>query len=186
MQGQQTDEWLMGQVAAGNQELLEPLVRRYGSPLLTYLHRMIGDRHRGEELFQEVFLAVWLKRKSYQYPRAFKPWLFAIATNRCRADFRKVRPPQVMLDESEAVPVTAGASPTDAAISTETANLVEAAVAQLAPQQRAVVVMRIWNQLSYAEIAESVGRSEGTVRSHMHHGLAALRRFLEPRLNASD
>jgi len=180
--GHQADEWLMGQVALGKQEFLEPLVHRYGSPLLTYLHRMVADRHRGEELFQEVFLAVWLKRKTYRFPRAFKPWLFAIAANRCRVDFRKVKPPHVLLDESPIIPVSTVTSPPDTAISTETAALVEAAVAQLAPQQRAVIVMRIWNQLSYAEIAESVGRSEGTVRSHMHHGLASLRRYLAPRL----
>jgi RNA polymerase sigma-70 factor (ECF subfamily) len=55
-------------------------------------------------------------------------------------------------------------------------------VAQLPAQQRAVVVLRVWDGLSYAEIAEAVGRTEATVRSHMHHGLTALRKYLEPRL----
>ena len=81
----QPDEWLMGQVALGKREQLEPLVRRYSSALLTYLHRMVGDRHRAEELFQDVFFAVWQKRKTYKFPKSFRSWLFAIATNRCRA-----------------------------------------------------------------------------------------------------
>src|SRR5262245_49892609 len=63
---QERDEWLMGQVALGKRECLEPLVRRYASPLLTFIRRMVGDAHRSEELFQDVFLAVWNKRTQYQ------------------------------------------------------------------------------------------------------------------------
>lgn len=56
------------------------------------------------------------------------------------------------------------------------------AVAVLPPQQRSVVVLRVWNAMSYAEIAEVAGCTEATVRSHMHHALAAMRKYLEPRL----
>jgi DNA-directed RNA polymerase specialized sigma24 family protein len=59
------DEWLMAQTARGDRESLEILVRRYSSPLLTFIRRMIGDEHKSEELFQEVFLAVWQKRRQY-------------------------------------------------------------------------------------------------------------------------
>jgi RNA polymerase sigma-70 factor (ECF subfamily) len=174
------DEWLMAQVARGRRELLEPLLRRYASPLLTFIRRMIGDRHRSEELFQEVFLAVWAKRGQYQFPRPFKAWLYSIALNQCRADFRRPGPAQEL--KEGLVPVAAGPAPDETAISTETATFVAAAVRQLPTQQRSVVVLRIWDGLSYADIAAAVGRTEGTVRAHMHHGLAAMRKFLEPRL----
>jgi RNA polymerase sigma-70 factor (ECF subfamily) len=83
------DEWLMGQVAAGRADRMEPLVRRYGTPLLTFIRRMVGgDVHRSEELFQEAFLAVWAKRAQYRFPMPFKPWLYRIAVNKCRAAFR--------------------------------------------------------------------------------------------------
>ena len=87
-----------------------------------------------------------------------------------------------LADGSAVAPVAPDRSPADTAIATETADLVAAAVTRLPSQQRAVVVLRIWEGLSYAEIAEVVGRTEATVRSHMHHGLAALRKSLEPRL----
>lgn len=70
---QERDEWLMAQLALGKRDHLEPLIRRYANPLLTFIQRMIGDRHRSEELFQEVFLAVWVKRRQYQFPRPFTP-----------------------------------------------------------------------------------------------------------------
>lgn len=180
---QERDEWLMAQVALGKREYLEPLVRRYASPLLTFIRRMVGDAYQSEELFQEVFLAVWVKRHSYRFPWPFKPWLYAIALNRCRAAFR--RPPSYFApldDDGPAAPPAPDPSPTDTAIATETARLVATAVKYLPPQQRAVVVLRIWDGLSYGEIAELMDRSEATVRSHMHHGLAALRKYLEPRL----
>jgi RNA polymerase sigma-70 factor (ECF subfamily) len=80
-----SDEWLMARAAAGNGDALGALLRRYASSLLTFIRRMIGDRHRAEELFQEVFLAVWKRRWSYQFPRPFRPWLFGIAVRQCRA-----------------------------------------------------------------------------------------------------
>jgi RNA polymerase sigma-70 factor (ECF subfamily) len=103
--------------------------------------------------------------------------------NKCRADFRRRNPPSVELDEhADLVPVTAGRTPAEAAIAAETATLVAAAVAELPPGQRSVLVMRIWNGLSYAEIAEAMDVAQPTVRSHMYHALTAVRKYLEPRL----
>jgi RNA polymerase sigma-70 factor (ECF subfamily) len=167
------DEWLMAQAALGQHAPLEMLVRRYAGPLVSFLNRMVGDRDRAEELFQEAFLAVWRKRDQYQFPRPFKPWLYAIAVNKCRAAFRSARD-DLARDLDDAIP-TADASPADVAIATETAAVVARAVHRLPPQQRAVVALRVWDELSYAEIAAVVRCTEATVRSHMHHGLRALR-----------
>jgi len=178
---QERDEWLMAEVALGKQDSLEPLVRRYASRLLTFIDRMVGDLHRSEEIVQEVFLAVWIKRRQYTFPRPFKAWLFGIALNHSRSSFRGRRLSTVALKDDQA-PALAESSPVEAAISTETAALLTAAVTQLPPQQRAVVALRIWDGLSYAEIASVLEREESTVRAHMHHGLTALRRQLESRL----
>jgi RNA polymerase sigma-70 factor (ECF subfamily) len=181
--GDDRDEYLMARVAHNQPELLERLLRRHASPLLTFIQRMVGDRHRSEELFQEVFLAVWVKRQQYTYPRPFKPWLYAIALNKCRAAFRLRSHPVVALpDEDGQAPPATEAAPPESAMAAESAALVSRAVTLLPPAQRAVVVLRIWDGLPYADIADIVGRTEATVRSHMHHGLAALRKYLEPRL----
>lgn len=177
------DEWLMAQVALGRRESLEPLVRRYAGPLVGFIRRLVRDSHRSEELFQDVFLAVWTKRHQYQFPRPFKPWLYMIALNKCRADYR--RPARSTLElqpDSPALPPAADASPIECVIAGETAEQITRAVDELPPQQRLVVVMRIWEGLSYAEIAEITGRTEATVRSNMHHGLAALRAAIAPHL----
>lgn len=174
-----SDERVMEEVVAGDRERLAILVRRYANPLLTFLTRASGNRHLAEELFQEVFLKVWSKRRQYRSGRPFRPWLFAIAANQWRATARRNRLPVTESEDGYEHLAAVGGSPIEAAISTETAHQVAAAVAQLPDQQRVVVVLRIWNELPYAEIATVANCSENTVRSHMHHGLAAMRRFLE-------
>src|SRR5215470_11207870 len=124
--GGQRDEDLMAEVADGQADLLEFLVRRHATALLTFLARMVGDRHRAEELFQEVFLAVWLKRKQYQHPRPFRPWLYAIALNRCRAVFRLRAPAPVSLTTGD--PAAPEPPPEEQAIAAETAGQVARAV----------------------------------------------------------
>ena len=181
----ESDEWLMGQVRRGRRDALEKLVRRYANPLLTFIERMVGNRHRSEELFQDVFLRIWTKRKQYTLERPFRSWLFAIAANACRADFRRHTPVLFESGRLDATP-SAASTPAQAAIAGETAALVEAAVAQLPPLQRMVVVLRVWNGLKYGEIAEISGIPENTVRSHMHRGLAAMREYLQPRLQPHD
>ena len=174
------DETLMARTADGDRACLELLVRRHATPLLTFLARMAGDRHRGEELFQEVFLAVWVKRRQYQHPRPFKPWLYAIAVNKCRAAFRLAagvvgaadrrrpdgrrrlagRRPRGRRDRRPRRP-RRGPAPGTTTRRRHAARL---------------------EGLSYARIAEIVDCTEATVRSHMHHGLAALRKQLEHKL----
>lgn len=178
----ESDEWLMGQVRQGDREALEKLVRRYASPLLTFIVRMIGDRHRAEELFQEVFLAVWTKRRQFKLKYAFRGWLFTIAANRCRSDFRKKQIPTAPAHDP-ATTASGETAPSTTAIATETASLVSTAVEQLPPQQRTVVVLRIWNGLSFREISEVVGTTESAARSNMHRGLQTMRGYLEPRLS---
>ncbi len=177
------DEWVMQQVQLGRRECLSVLLRRYASRLLTFIHRMVGDRHRSEELFQEVFLAVWQRRGTFESSRPFRPWLFGIAANKCKEHLRNHPDPAVSFEETTVVEEsTVDSSPVDTAIATETAMQVKEAVLQLPPLQRAVVVLRIWDQLPYREISEIIGASESTTRSRMMLGLNGIRRYLQARM----
>jgi len=173
------DEDLMLRVAGGSREAMSPLLRRYASPLLTFIRRMTGDWHRAEELFQEAFLAVWQNRRRYEYPRPFRPWLFGIAMNKCRADFRKsAATPACLADEPDLPAAAHGRTPVEAAIASETALLVTQAVGTLPPGQRTVLVLRVWNGLEYAEIARILDIPLNTVKSRLERSLGILREKL--------
>jgi RNA polymerase sigma-70 factor (ECF subfamily) len=177
------DEALMAAVARGQNEALTTLIRRHATPLLSFLHRMTGDYHGSEELFQEIFLAVWCKRQGYEYPRPFKPWLYAIAVNHCRSAFRRTPPrAEPFADDDVQDPLSGRNAPVTTAIAAESAGITAAAVARLPEPQRVVVVLRVWQQLSYGEIAQVLRQPEATIRSHMHRGLCSLRKMLEGRL----
>jgi RNA polymerase sigma-70 factor, ECF subfamily len=184
MSAQHQDEWLMAKVAAGDRAQLEVLVRRYATPLMTFLRRMVFDVHRSEELFQEVFLAVWKHRSRYMSGKPFRPWLFRIALNKCREDGRgRMRRWAAGLEPAPAeVVIAREPSPAEAAITAESATLVLEAIDQLPAQQRAVLVLRVWNELPFQEIADTLECTPGTARSHMHHALTVLRRHLERKM----
>ena len=138
------DEWLMQQVAKGSSQNLDALIRRYAHPILTFATRLLGSTHRGEEAFQEIFLAVWSRRQTYSYPRFFRPWLFRIAHNKCRElsrrrDFLAFRydadPDPETLNPARTT--TSFPAPAEAAIATETSTLIEAAITTLPGQLRA-------------------------------------------------
>ena len=174
-----SDEVLMQRVAGGDQQALEELVRRYADRLLTFIHRTVGNRHRAEEIFQETIFTIWRKSRQYNSNQPFRPWLYKIALNGCRVDFRKARlPTQAMLED--AVPGESLDDPQAIAAAAESHAAVKEAVARLPAQQRAVVTMRIWSGLSYAEIADVVDVAESTVRSYMFHALTSLRHILSP------
>jgi RNA polymerase sigma-70 factor (ECF subfamily) len=175
------DEAVMALVARGQSHKLEALIRRHATSLFGFIRRLVGDRHRSEELFQEVFLTVWTKRSQYTFPRSFKNWLYAIALNKCRALFRDRSRGQVSLNGHD-VMANADISPIDAVLADETADTVGRALLTLPTQQRAVVTLRIWENMPYARIATIVDCSEATARSHMHLGLRELRRVLQPQL----
>jgi RNA polymerase sigma-70 factor (ECF subfamily) len=183
------DEWLMIRLANDDQSCLDPLIRRHADAILTFVTRVAGSTHLGEEIFQEVFVAVWLKRATFRYPMPFRPWLFKIAHNKCREILRKRRMPLygdltgadiTQNEPASAAPPSPG--PLETAVAQETGTIVAAAVAKLPDRQRAAVVMRLWNGMSFSEIAAALGIRPATVRTNLHHALARIRQELEPRL----
>jgi RNA polymerase sigma-70 factor, ECF subfamily len=179
---QDTDEELMTRVAQGERDCLTLLMRRHGTALLTFLQRMLGNRQTSEDTFQEVFLAIWLQSRRYDSSRPFRAWLFGIAVNKARESLRKLASFPLLPINLPAIVTDDSLSPPALADRKEKALLVARGITQLPEMQRAVAVLRIWNQLSYSEIADALQCDAGTARSHMFYALSALRKYLEPRM----
>jgi RNA polymerase sigma-70 factor (ECF subfamily) len=189
--GEQTpsDESLMIQVKAGDQDALAVLVRRYEHPLFNYACKMIGNRADAEDVFQETFLRVHLHANRFWGNAPFRPWLYRIATNLCkdRLRYRKRRPevPVASLrqDESWPDPVAEWAStttrPDEAAMARERAARMEVALAALSIKHRAVFLMAHQEGLSYAEIARALRIPVGTVKSRMNKAVGQLLAAME-------
>lgn len=174
-----SDEALMQATRHGRNDAFETLLHRYTSPLLGFIRKFVPDVNIAEDLTQEVLVALWVKRHTYQPARAFRPWLFAIAVNRCRAYLRSLADHGGTLHDA----IGNQTPPEHRVFANERAVQIHAALARLPERQRVVVLLRVWEGLAYADIAEVVGVSEATVRSHMAHALKALRQELQPHLD---
>src|SRR2546426_3364428 len=152
----------------------EALVLAHQDRLFTIAFRSGRDRHDAEELVQDCFVRAYRALATYPPARIrelrLRGWLTTILLNagRNRARVRRV-PTTELVFEPGSEPA---ADPLTRRDERETwARL----LAGLSPAQRTAVVLRHVDGLSYAEIAEAVGRPEGTVKAHVHRGLAALR-----------
>ena len=96
------DRELMGEVRGGSREAYEALVAGWGPRIFAFLLRRTGSRFAAEEAYQETWLRVWQWRARYDPARAFRPWLFTIASN-AGFDSRKPRRDDFELAEEPGV-----------------------------------------------------------------------------------
>ncbi len=166
------------------------LVKRWDQPIRRLCTRMTGDPHRGEDLKQEAFLRVFEKRKTYQPTGRFSTYLWRIALNLCYDELRRqerrrefLRDPQPEEGEGSTDEFAADAPGPDAhAAALEEGELVRQALMKLPDIYRAVVVLRHYENLKLAKIAEVLEIPEGTVNSRMAEALSRLSRMLTPKL----
>ena len=152
----------------------ETLVLEHQDRLFTIAHRIGGDRSDAEELVQDTFVRAYRAMEGYPPDRIrelrLRGWLTTILLNagRNRNRVRRVSTVELVFDP--------GSEPTaDPLTRRDERETWARLLAGLSPAQRTAVVLRHVDGLSYAEIAEAVGRPEGTVKAHVHRGLAALR-----------
>jgi RNA polymerase sigma-70 factor, ECF subfamily len=178
-----TDQQIVEACQKGDAAAFEELVRRYGSSVLGYLTRVCGDHHRAEDCFQETFGRAYQNLHQVR-PGGFRAWLFRIATNTAMDGYRqqnRVRMTSLDRTDEQGNPGAAQNAiadpmpgPAEAASRQEQVAAVRRAVASLPDRQRATLVLAYYQKLSYAEVAEVLGCSVGTVKTHMSRALTAL------------
>jgi RNA polymerase sigma-70 factor (ECF subfamily) len=145
------------------------LFARYKDPVYAFFARRLARKDRAEDLTQEAFLAVWGAAKRYEPRASVRSYLFAIAFRILMVERRKAR-------EADA-PVPADLS--SPAPGAEESIWIRAALARLDDSEREVLMLREYEQLSYAEIAEMLKLPLNTVRSRLFRSREALRTMLQ-------
>jgi len=155
----------------GDRAAFEELVRQTQPRLGSYLHKVLVGEANVDDVIQDVWMDVLRNIARLNDPAAFLPWLYRIAHNRAFALLRRRRP-MAIVDDVE-MPV----DQTD--FTFEDRQAVHAAMDQLAPEHREVLLLRFMEDLSYEQIAHVTGCQLGTVRSRIHNAKRQLRRILE-------
>jgi len=173
-----SDEQLAQQLQRGDRAALTALVERHYDPLLGYLYRMTrGERSLAQDLAQETFLRVLRGIASYGFPRPFKPWLYAIATNLARNHYGSAdrRRTDNLGEDDE---YGAEDAPDTAVLEAAEAEAVIRALDVLAEGQREVIVLYFYQGLPLQAIAEALDIPLGTVKSRLSIGVGRLRKLM--------
>ena len=168
----ETDEQLMAAFKRGAADAFTVLFARYKQPLFGFFLRRVADPSQAEELTQETFLAVLRATSRYEANALFRTWLYAIGFKILRAHRRKAVFRAMFQGEQSAGREPAIEDAIDAQV------LVREAVGKLDPMDREVLMLREFEGLSYAEIAELLHLPVNTVRSRLFRARMALHDLL--------
>ena len=159
----------------------EEIVREHSARVYRLAYRLTGNRHDAEDLTQDVFVRVFRSLAEYT-PGTFEGWLHRITTNLFLDRVRRAQRIrfEALPEDAERV-VSRGPSPEQAFADAGLDGDIEKALMELAPEFRAAVVLCDLEQLSYEEIAATLGIKLGTVRSRIHRGRTQLREALAHR-----
>jgi RNA polymerase sigma-70 factor (ECF subfamily) len=169
-----TDEALLLAFQGGSRDALEELFARYREPLYGFFRRRLpaGERSQGlaQDLAQETFLAVIRAAARYEPRASVRTYLYAIAMNLLTADRRRQTRSAISLLTHEPVGRPA----------IERVLWLRQALDKLDEMEREIVMLREYEQLSYAEIADLLDIPINTVRSRLFRSRLALKALLEP------
>jgi RNA polymerase sigma-70 factor (ECF subfamily) len=176
----ESDTDLLLRVADRDREAFELLYHRYVRPVFGLALRRLRDRQRAEDAVQETFAAVWRSAQSYRPERGpAAPWLYTVARNaivdRQRA---RVEPPVEVPDAASADP-----GPADRAETSFVAWRVHRALEELPANEREVLELAYWSELSQSEVAEYLHIPLGTVKTRTRSALSRLADLLEGELS---
>ena len=179
-----SDAALLDAFTKGDGAAMDELVGRYRQPLFSWLLGMTANRADAEDLFQDVWFRV-IRHAANFSDVSFRAWMWKIARN-LLIDFRRKRKPDVSLDataDEEDEPlvdrlVASGSGPAKAVELDDMTERVMRAVATLPDVQREVFLMRVQGDLSFSEIAETLGIPLNTALGRMHDAMGKLKKVL--------
>jgi RNA polymerase sigma-70 factor, ECF subfamily len=178
-EGGPTDGDLISRVARRDANAFELLYHRYARPVFGLALRRLGDRMRAEDAVQETFAAVWRSARTYRPERgAGAPWLYTVARNAIVDRSRSRHEPPAEVPETAA----AEPGPAERAEASYIAWRVHRALEELAPNERDVIELAYYGELSQSEIADFLGIPLGTVKTRTRAGLGRLADLLDGEL----
>jgi len=174
---ERTDLDLVARWKAGEQRAATLLVERHAHAVARFA-ASIGERSDVDEIVQDTFVRAFGSLDGFRGESSLRTWLFTIA-RRLVLDRRRAirrRGEQVEVQEGD---VATEYDALDGVVADETHERLRRAMAGLTPTQREVFVLRVSEGMSYKEIADTVGTTEGAARVHYHNAMRAIKEFLD-------
>ncbi len=174
-----SDEELMDLfIVKGHDKYIEELYKRYSPKLLGYFFRMLqGDNSKSQDLLQDLFLKVIEKKHQFDTSKKFYTWIFTIASNLCKSDFRKLENRNKVYDYPvENTPVIYDTNLFD---KKEFKIALKKGVNELSYSHKVVFILRYNEGYSVKEIAQIVEVSEGTIKSRLYYATQNISQYIK-------
>ncbi|CAI8217627.1 sigma-70 family RNA polymerase sigma factor [Bacteroidia bacterium] len=179
-----SDQSLVRQYIQGNESCLEMLIQRHKDRLFTTIILIVKDSYIAEDIFQETFIKIIknLKAGKYNEEGKFLPWAARIARNMAIDYFRKTKRMPTITDSSGHDVFRTLKIKTEnreqQIIRSEKESMVRAAIDKLPPEQRQVLILRHYGDLSFKEIAEMTNVSINTALGRMRYAITNMRKVM--------
>ena len=181
-----SDQTLVEQFIAGDSKSFEVLIERHRNRLFSYIYYTVKNRHKAEDIFQETYIKAITSMLEGRYSESgrFLPWITRIAHNLIIDHFRQEKQLNICSTDSFTVPVLNSPKYSDSTIEdelvreqiyTDVRNLVD----YLPEEQKEVILLRHYGDLSFKEISEYTGVSINTALGRMRYALINLRRLIK-------
>jgi len=181
-----SDEELILEFQKNNTEnAFNILVQRYKNPLTNFVFRFLGDYESCADVVQETMIKVYRYKDSYSSVAKFSTWVFTIAGNLARTEYRRQRRRNLFSindygeDHSTYDLPDESSRPDDVTDSGIKDEIIQKALLKVKETYREAVILRDIQGLSYEEISEILGVNEGTVKSRINRGRAQLQELLK-------
>jgi len=161
----------------GDEAAFAALYQGFGPRTLRYLEGLLGPE-AAADVQQEVWLAVFKGVSRVDNPRGFRTWLYQITRHRAIDFLRKTKRERELLDAVVAAAGEEGEALPELEMGPDGIGSLMQALSGLSPPHREVLILRYWEEMSYAEMALVAGCSVGTIRSRLHHARRNLRQAL--------
>ncbi len=170
---------LMLRFQKGDESAFEILVKKHTRGVLNLVYRYIGDAARAEDVAQDIFVKVYRARMKYEPKAKFSTWLYRIAVNHCLNEIRSRKSqPALAAPINDLLEEPAGEHPDSRLSRQELQRAVKAAIDSLPENQRMAVILARYEEMSYDEIASTLGLSLEAVKSVLFRAKENLKQAL--------
>ena len=180
-----SDKELIQHYLDGRDKAFEVLLNRHKEKIYTSIYLFVKDQSRAEDIFQEVFIKIikTIRKGKYNHEGKFVQWAMRISYNMCVDHFRKAKRRSIVhpTDEFDIFDVIENPDPNreDTLIKDQTHAKVRKLIDQLPPEQREVVMLRHYADMSFKEIAQLTRVSINTALGRMRYALINIRKMVE-------
>lgn len=171
-----TDLELVEKVKSGDRRAFSELVKRHQRSVLRLSLRFVKDMDTAEDVTQDAFIKAYEKLNSFEGRASFKSWLFQIAVNTARNKLREWKRDTVDIDD---VQLAVDAEAERTLVHTAVADILHKEVEKLPFKQKTALVLRVYEDLSFNEIAEIMECPYDTAKANYRHALLKLRQTFE-------